>query len=210
MVAKDIIVRARARFSILLFIAGSALFLTSAANVDFQPPDDNAPVSVAATSVSDPNSTPLTAGQIQEILDQHNKYRTRHSAPPLVWSDSLAKDADRAAADCQPFNSPSRYGRNQFTGLETDFFLAVQIWYDEIKGYSFEDPSKSTRYSGTFSQIVWKNSKRIGCAIRECPNDYNHGESTIFVHLCEYDPPGNTTTRLYTLYKKNILPAKSG
>ncbi|KAF9087541.1 hypothetical protein BGX29_000791 [Mortierella sp. GBA35] len=126
MVAKDIIVRARARFSILLFIAGSALFLTSAANVDFQPPDDNAPVSVAATSVSDPNSTPLTAGQIQEILDQHNKYRTRHSAPPL-------------------------YGRNQFTGLETDFFLAVQIWYDEIKGYSFEDPSKSTRYSGTFS-----------------------------------------------------------
>jgi hypothetical protein len=35
------------------------------------------------------------------------------------------------------------------------------------------------------------------------------GESS-FVHFCEYDPPGNTVTRLYSLYKNNVLPHQDG
>lgn len=95
--------------------------------------------------------------------------------------------------------------------METDFYLAVETWYDQIKGYNFEDPSQSTQNSGTFSQMVWKSSQRIGCAVKECfSNEEGQGESgeSSFVHLCEYDPPGNMVTRLYTLYKKNVLPAR--
>ncbi|KAF9900564.1 hypothetical protein EC991_007163, partial [Linnemannia zychae] len=101
------------------------------------------------------------------------------------------------------------YGRNEFTSVEMDFYLAVKTWYDQIRGYNFEDPSHSSRNSGTFSQVVWKSSKRIGCAVKECASDDGESGSdeSSFVHLCEYDPPGNVVTRLYTLYKKNVLPA---
>ena len=41
----------------------------------------------------------------------------------------------------------------------TTFYLAVKVWSYQIKGYSFEIPALSTQTSGTFSQVVWKNSK---------------------------------------------------
>ncbi|KAK5805539.1 CAP domain-containing protein [Linnemannia elongata] len=221
MIAKNILLRAR--LSTLLLVIGSALFLASptfadeavsvpANTVDFQAPVEDAPLAVAATSIADLGITPLTDAQIEEILNEHNMYRARHQAPALEWDAFLARDAERALGNCRPFSSRSRYGRNEFTSVETDFYLAVETWYAQIKGYHFEDPSQSTRDSGTFSQLVWKNSKRIGCAVKECLSNEegeggNGGESS-FVHLCEYDPPGNTVTRLYTLYKKNVLPAR--
>ncbi|KAG9061953.1 hypothetical protein KI688_006670 [Linnemannia hyalina] len=218
MLAKNLL---RARLTTLLLVVGSALFLISPAvadeaasvlanTVDFQAPVKDAPPSVAVTSLADPGITPLTDAQIEEILDEHNMFRARHRAPALEWDAFLARDAERALGNCRPFSSRSRYGRNEFTSVEIDFYLAVETWYAQIQGYDFEDPSQSTQNSGTFSQLVWKNSKRIGCAVKEClsNDDGEDGGYSSFVHLCEYDPPGNMVTRLYTLYKKNVLPAR--
>ncbi|KAG0288322.1 hypothetical protein BGZ96_007878 [Linnemannia gamsii] len=223
MLANDIL--ARARLAALLLVAGSALVLSSPTSadevalanaVDFQAPAENnasLPPTVAADApVVGPGTTPLTNAQIKEILDEHNKYRDRHGSPQLEWDESLVQDAERALVNCKPFSSPSRRGRNEFTSVETDFFLAVEIWYDQIIGYDFQDPSKSTRNSGTFSQLVWSSSTRIGCAVKECPSleeGEDVGGKSTFVHLCEYDPLGNTVTRSYSLYKKNVLPAKT-
>ncbi|KAF9139145.1 hypothetical protein BGX30_008297 [Mortierella sp. GBA39] len=219
MVAKNLLLRAR--LTTLLLVVGSALFLISptfadeavsvpADTVDFQAPVKDTPPAVAVTSLADPGITHLTDAQIEEILDEHNMFRARHRAPALEWDAFLARDAERALGNCRPFSSRSRYGRNEFTSVETDFSLAVETWYAQIQGYNFENPSQSTQNSGTFSQLVWKNSKRIGCAVKECLSneDGEDGENSSFVHLCEYDPPGNMVTRLYTLYKKNVLPAR--
>ncbi|KAK3834074.1 MAG: CAP domain-containing protein [Linnemannia gamsii] len=224
MIARD--TRARARLSLLLFAIASpaALFLATPAHshaaaepvpvTNFRALIENTasapPASLSAVGTpDDTGTTPLTNSQIQEILDQHNTYRTRHGSPALEWSDALTYDAENALMNCHPFSSPSRYGRNEYTSVETDFYLAVKIWYDQISGYNFQDPAQSNRNSGTFSQVVWKSSKRIGCAVKECASEEEESDSgeSSFVHVCVYDPPGNIVTRLYSLYKKNVLPA---
>lgn len=58
-------------------------------------------------------------------------------------------------------------------------------------------------FTGGFTQIVWKSSKKLGVGISV------HGRK-IFV-ACYYDPPGNTLSNekaysTYFLYRKNVFP----
>lgn len=58
----------------------------------------------------------------------------------------------------------------------------VELWYDEIRYYDF-DAGKFSLQTGHFTQLVWKNSKYIGCG-------YISQASGTYL-ACEYDPPGN-------------------
>lgn len=46
---------------------------------------------------------------------------------------------------------------------------------------------------GHFSQIVWKDTSSIGCAMQSCPTglgaNFNYANS--FIVVCRYWPPGN-------------------
>ena len=55
-------------------------------------------------------------------------------------------------------------------------------WYDEIAKYDFAAPGFSQK-TGHFTQVVWRNSKELGCAKASCSGkDY---------WVCRYSPPGN-------------------
>jgi hypothetical protein len=79
-----------------------------------------------------------------------------------------------------------RYGENLFIGTAGRYGVAdaVQAWASEKKYYRGQTLDPSSWYdSGHYTQIVWKNTKYIGCAKTEC------GGKIIVV--CNYDPPGN-------------------
>ena len=60
---------------------------------------------------------------------------------------------------------------------------ATDAWYDEINdpGYDFNNPGYSSGI-GHFTQIVWKDTCKVGCGIA------GTGEQYV---VCRYDPPGN-------------------
>jgi len=128
----------------------------------------------------------------QQWLDAHNSARNNHGASPLAWSDDLANAAKSWASGCKFKHSGGSlgpYGENlaaQTGGLTPA--QAVQMWMDEVGDYNPSNPQPSH-----FSQVVWKGTTQLGCAIVSC------GAGTIFsaefgssdYAVCEYNPPGN-------------------
>jgi len=62
------------------------------------------------------------------------------------------------------------------------------MWTDEESQYNPSNPQASH-----YTQVVWKDSTELGCAITTCAPgkifDSSFGSSTFVV--CEYNPPGN-------------------
>ena len=79
---------------------------------------------------------------------------------------------------------------------------AVRSWYDEIKNYDFNDPEGSwargqndrNKQVGHFTQLVWKDTKEVGCGVKQCPvAGRPPGDPGVQVWVCQYGPPGNWT-----------------
>ncbi|KAK1257106.1 hypothetical protein QJS04_geneDACA024461 [Acorus gramineus] len=139
----------------------------------------------------------LTAGKgtyksmARDFLRHHNQARVGFSEPPLVWDRSLARYARRHAGrrklDCGMVHSMGPYGENIFwgTGWEWTASDAVATWVNEHRFYNVTDNTCAPRETcGHYTQVVWKDSLRVGCARVECLN------GGVFVS-CNYDPPGN-------------------
>ncbi|CAN7015733.1 unnamed protein product [Brassica rapa subsp. trilocularis] len=62
---------------------------------------------------------------------------------------------------------------------------AVNMWVSEQADYDYgSNTCASGKQCGHYTQIVWKNSARLGCAKVSCDN----GQTFI---TCNYDPQGN-------------------
>ena len=126
----------------------------------------------------------------------------RAGAPPLEWSDKLAKVAQSWAHELQKKgcvfgHSPgAKYGENLAAGTigALDPESTVGMWYDEIKLYKFPNGGFSME-TGHFTQLVWTTTTSVGCGQVQCKgND---------IIVCNYDPPGNWEGQ----YKQHVLPA---
>ncbi len=136
----------------------------------------------------------LTKAEITEIIDKHNHYRTNAGIPLLEWSDELAEYAYKWGKQLVKTNSnlkhrPSSgkwkriYGENLFKGT-TSYHKAsdaVTSWASEKIYFTKTNWEKA----GHYSQIVWRNTTKVGCAKVE------HKGSIIVI--CNYNPPGNYT-----------------
>jgi|SRR5215831_8941462 len=144
------------------------------------------------------------------ILKTHNDERTAVGVPDLVWSDSLATDAKSWAehlASLPPKPSSQPYW-NQCCGGEPDLVHAKvtgqgeNLWAGSAGGYSTADSVQSWakekdhwnsdtktcasgEVCGHYTQMVWKNTEKVGCASAIG----NHGKFEFLV--CRYSPPGN-------------------
>lgn len=152
------------------------------------------------TSSPAPKAKKTKKGKGPVILQEHNKYRARHCAPPLTWSPELAKVAQKWAdtlkkKGCAFEHSRTRYGENLAAGTTGAMppERVVAMWYEEIDKYSFKKPRFSME-TGHFTQLVWKGTTKLGCAMTQC-NGFD-------VWVCNYDPPGNVERG----YKANVLP----
>ncbi len=123
------------------------------------------------------------------MLAAHNAVRQRVGVPPLVWSERLADFAQEwgeyLASHEQFFhrrNSP--FGENLFeiTGASASPAEVVNDWAAESRNYQYR-ANACRGVCGHYTQIVWRDTKRVGCAAAR------RGRAEVWV--CSYDPPGN-------------------
>ncbi|CAA7393753.1 unnamed protein product [Spirodela intermedia] len=127
-----------------------------------------------------------------DYLDAHNAARAEVGVQPLQWDDFLAAYAFGYAlvrsADCELIHSRGPHGENIYEGYGngassgTD---AVRWWYNEKPYYDYAANDCTGGVDCLhYTQMVWRNSVRVGCARVRC------GNGSFFV-TCNYDPPGN-------------------
>jgi uncharacterized protein YkwD len=163
----------------------------------FNPARSNAPVNanITTTTTTPPNKRFLAQRHHlsvrREFLHAHNNVRRHFNEPILKWSRKLARYARRWAnkrfLDCQMIHSYGPYGENLFWGKYDHWTAteAVQSWIREHRYYNpHTNECAPGQMCGHYTQIVWRDTSRIGCARKKCLN------GGLFV-ICVYDPPGN-------------------
>ncbi|HVN95772.1 MAG TPA: CAP domain-containing protein [Syntrophorhabdaceae bacterium] len=144
----------------------------------------------------------LTVQEVRQLLTAHNKARAEANTAPVSWSDRLASYAQEwadhlASSGRRMEHRPhagkwkQEYGENLFMGTAGYYgpVDAVAAWEREKSAYHGEpiDMSSLQAY-GHYTQLVWKNTTRIGCAKVLC-------DGSVIV-VCNYDPPGNVLGQL--------------
>ncbi|KAL6540815.1 Cuticle-degrading protease [Orobanche minor] len=127
-----------------------------------------------------------------QFMDKQNQARKAVGLNRLVWSDTLARYAGSYAGqrreDCALEHSNGPYGENIFWGSGDEWTpdQAAAAWVDEGQWYDYGSNScAEEQQCGHYTQIVWRNTSKIGCARVVCDDDKG-----VFM-TCNYDPPGN-------------------
>lgn len=133
------------------------------------------------------------------MLDAHNRERASVSVPPLIWSDTLAGEAqawaDHLAQLGHAVHSKpaerNHEGESLWQGTANAYApdQIVAGWIAEKTNFvygTFPAVTKSgdaQQVVGHYTQVIWRNTKQVGCA------KVNAGAWDIVV--CRYSPAGN-------------------
>jgi len=133
------------------------------------------------------------SGFVSAILQQHNTYRAALKLPSLSWSPALAKDAldwaqHLAAIDNGQHDRSiiGKEGENLWWGTSGAYSYSemVAFWGGEKAAFHYGVfPDCGKGMIGHYTQIVWKNTTSVGCAVA------SNGKKDFLV--CRYSPPGN-------------------
>ena len=142
---------------------------------------------------------------------EHNVVRCLHCDTPIArLSASLEADAQAYAATC-PTGHAERSARNgagenlYWAGgsllgtVEQSYRDAMQGWYTEEEvNYDYTTGrGNGGGITGHFTQVVWKDSVEIGCAVNlNCNNMFGGGQNSAVV--CRYLPAGNFNNNYLT------------
>jgi len=156
-------------------------------------------------------TNPLTQDVIDAFVSAHNQARSGPLAPPpspalppVSWDAILADSVynyarlcrggtngllshnDRRSEDYQALGGSGYVGENIYgTSAPTvTAAAAIALWMSEAPDYDYN--SGDFGNAGHYTQIVWRASVRIGCAIVDCPALQYH--NTV---ICDYAPGGN-------------------
>lgn len=72
------------------------------------------------------------------------------------------------------------------TGNGYSIASAVKSWTDEVSEYNPNSPVPSH-----FTQVVWKASTQVGCAVAQCDGIFAASFGKAHFHVCEYRSQGN-------------------
>ncbi|XP_021911913.1 pathogenesis-related protein 1-like [Carica papaya] len=126
----------------------------------------------------------------QDFLNAHNAARARDGVGPMRWDNKVAAFAqnyvNQLKSTCRLVHSSGPYGENLAWGSpDLAGTAAVKMWVDEKPFYDYNSNTCAPgKVCGHYTQVVWRNSVRLGCARARC----NNGGTII---SCNYDPPGN-------------------
>jgi pathogenesis-related protein 1 len=137
----------------------------------------------------------------------HNQVRaavqTATPLPPMQWDPDLAAYAAQWAAMCKDGgdsvnglidHNPNRtnvagysiIGENIFgAGGTASAKDAVDTWASEKANFTY--PTGCSGICGHYTQIVWRTSVNVGCALHVCPG-LAYGNTVV----CDYGPAGNS------------------
>jgi hypothetical protein len=155
-------------------------------------------------------TNPLGQAQIDELVTAHNQVRAgplnppaNPPLPPVAWDAALADVAynyltrcsasgdlvahnqnrtdDYAALGGRDYVGENIYGSSGTTARPGD---AVRAWASEAATYDYA--ANNIQAAGHYTQLVWRASVRLGCAVVDCPAV--RFRNTV---LCDYAPGGN-------------------
>jgi pathogenesis-related protein 1 len=136
------------------------------------------------------------------VLAAHNRWRRAAWVPPLEWSEELAQTAQEWAdylsdrGGCLIQHSNSGYGENIYQAAavvwsdgraevqQKHISEIVDRWASEIQYYDYASNTCSSDICGHYTQLVWRDTRRVGCGVSVCPSKKR-------IWVCHYDPPGN-------------------
>ena len=145
----------------------------------------------------------LSSADQDTLLNLHNSERGQVGVPFISWSNSLAEDAQGWAnhvaslglAENQlvphaTWEERNSHGENLAWGATGEFPISVlaQGWADEKAIYDGHPISEADFLPGSpmighYTQMVWKDTTEIGCALAsDAIQDYL---------VCRYNPSGN-------------------
>ncbi len=139
----------------------------------------------------------LTPLEERQLLASHNRARAEVGIAPVVWSSTLAIYAQEWANHLGSTSGrmehrphwgkwKQEHGENLFIGTAGYYGLAdaVAAWEREKWVYDGRAVDESNVHAfGHYTQLIWRNTRRIGCAKVECAGNV--------IVVCNYDPPGN-------------------
>uniref|UniRef100_A0A6G1SL10 Golgi-associated plant pathogenesis-related protein 1 n=1 Tax=Aceria tosichella TaxID=561515 RepID=A0A6G1SL10_9ACAR len=139
-----------------------------------------------------------------ECWNAHNSRRREHGVLQLDWDKTLAAQAQKhsnwmASKDNFAHSHVKDYGENLAydTRVDAPCKDMVDRWYKEIDLYNYDNPTFSMA-TGHFTQMVWRTTKRVGCAF---------ARSKIRTYLtCNYYPSGNWVGE----FRENVPPPLTG
>ncbi|KAK0411550.1 hypothetical protein QR680_005708 [Steinernema hermaphroditum] len=125
--------------------------------------------------------------RLQHLKDS-NDCRKKHGAEPLSLDNHLNKFAQEWAENLAKLNVMkhrlnNKYGENIAAGYPLSNVNAVKMWYDEVQKYNYQSATFAAG-TGHFTQLVWKDSKRVGVGIAKA-------SSGMYFIVANYDPAGN-------------------
>lgn len=162
----------------------------------------------ATDAPSGPIDAPGGVGEPAELAGitlYHNQVRqqvdTTTPLPALEWDPSLAATAAAWIAQCRDTDAPIGLidhnpnrsdghpyyvGENVYgSGGAATAQGAVSLWAAEEANYNYANNSCSG-VCGHYTQIVWRTTLKVGCAIGTCPG-MQYGNTIV----CNYGPGGN-------------------
>jgi uncharacterized protein YkwD len=157
-------------------------------------------------------TNPLSQDVINAFVAAHNAARSgplnptpNPALPPVSWDPILANSAYNYTALCQGASGLLSHNANRSTDYQAlggsgyvgeNIYAttantvapadAVDDWMTEAS--QFDYAADDIGDGGHYTQVVWRASIRIGCAIVNCPNLTYHDSV-----LCDYSPGGNIT-----------------
>ncbi|KAF3948877.1 hypothetical protein CMV_025176 [Castanea mollissima] len=131
----------------------------------------------------------LAQNSPQDYLNAHNAARAQVGVGPMRWDAKVASYArnyvEKLKGSCKLVHSGGPYGENLAWGSrDLSGTAAVNMWVAEKPKYDYNSNSCVGGECRHYTQVVWSNSVRLGCAKVRC----NNGGTII---SCNYDPPGN-------------------
>lgn len=166
---------------------------------DAQAADLGAPDAGAS---ADAGVDPNVPADMRALLDLHNAARAETNSAPMTWHAGLAGNAAAWAAQCQWEHTPPNqrtfqgqpFGENLSAGSGNSWTPAAlgQGWNDEEADY--DCPANTCApgaMCGHYTQVIWRNSTQVGCAIHTCTSGSPFGGGSWRYLVCQYLPAGN-------------------
>ncbi|KAK5780243.1 hypothetical protein RI543_002340, partial [Arxiozyma heterogenica] len=126
------------------------------------------------------------------------------NTPNLTWDDGLAQRAAWWACSFNCETSACADAPYEGYGISSNAYQggtpldAVEAWFGEIGRYNFSDPHWG-KFTGHFTQLIWRTSWYIGCAAKLCQPQLDN-----YFVVCQFDPAGN----VLGTFPENVMPLK--
>ncbi|HYP76542.1 MAG TPA: CAP domain-containing protein, partial [Polyangiaceae bacterium] len=150
---------------------------------------------------------PEQSPQLCGMTLQHNQARASVTPvpatplPSMTWDTTLAAAAQTWAEQCNFSHNAAGYGQNLYASAGSgppSPAAVVTSWVSEAAAYDYAANACSGT-CGHYTQVVWRNSNRVGCGFKYCSTNTPLGAQfpNWYLVVCDYSPAGNNGSRPY-------------